>query len=244
MLLSLVAGLGALHAQETGLTKAFKVRLGYTPNPKDHLRSAYTGFGLDLRYGLPAGRIGLELGYFYQTGDNHFGLPDDGRLPAGALPMNPAKSMEDKRNQLAGFSVRATFSRPLGGAWDWQVGLQLGSRFTHQYVGDAQSTAWGTASGTAAWRDFYIGAPAEGGLNPSPFGGVTWKVDSDSSVEFNVTLVSYQALEYRHVAGTGNPYVTGDPGRRSTAATAFPLDTLAKTRRMVPCAEVAYVFHF
>lgn len=244
MALSLFALLSPLQAQDVGFSKAFKLRIGYSPSPKDHLRATYTGFGLNVGYGLGPGRIGLEAGYFYQTGDNTFGLPDATRLPSGALPMNPAKSMEDKRNELSGFAMRLSYSARLNEAWRWQAGLQLGTRFKHQYVGDSQSTAWGTSSGTAAWRDFYIGAPAEGGLNPSPYGGVTWKVDKDSSLEFNVVLVSYQALEYRHFAGTGVGYVNGDPGRRSTAATTFPLDTLEKTRRLAPHAEVAYVFHF
>jgi len=244
LVLSLVGLFSPLQAQDVGFSKEFKLRLGYTPSPKDHLRGAYTGYGLNLGYGVGVGRLGLEFGYFYQTGDNYFGLPDDSRLPAGALAMNPTKSMEDKRNQLSGFTVRASFSRKLAETWRWQAGLQFGGGFKHQYVGDAQSQAWGTPSGDAAWRDFYIGAPSEGGLNPSPYGGFSWKVDKDSSLEFNVVLVNYTALEYHHFAATGTAYQTGDPGRRSTAATTFPLDELEKTRRLVPHVEVAYVFHF
>lgn len=244
MFLSLVGWLNPMQAQDVGFSKAFKVRMGYNPSPKDHLRAAYTGFGLNLGYGLGPGRLGLEAGYFYQTGDTYFGLADGSKLPAGALPMNAAKSMEDKRNQLSGFTVRASYSSRINDAWRWQAGLQFGGGFKHQYVGDTQSQAWGVSSGNAAWRDFYVGVPVEGGLNPAPYGGFTWKVDKDSSLEFNVLLVNYTAIEYRHYAATGTVYQTGEPGRRSTDVTAFPMDGLEKTRRLVPHAEVAYVFHF
>jgi len=244
MVLGLAGLLGPLQAQDVGFSKEFKLRLGHNPSPKDHLRSTYTGFGVNVGYGIGPGRIGLEAGYFYQTGDTYYGLPDASRLPVGALPMNASKSMDEKRNELSGFSLRLSYSAQLKDRWRWQAGLQLGTRFKHQYVGDAQSQPWDSASGAAAWRDFYIGTPGEGGLNPSPYAGLTWKVDKDSSLEFNLVAVSYQSLEYRHYAATGSSYVTGDPGRRSSAATTFPLDTVEKARRFVPHAEVAYVFHF
>ena len=244
----LVACLGAslspLQSQDTGFSKEIKFRLGYTPSPKDHLRGPYTGFGLNLGYGIGVGRVALELGYFYKTGDNYIAQPDAARLPVGQLPMNTAKSVEDKRNELSGFAARVSFSRALMADWRWQAGLQMGTKFKHQYVGDAQSTPWDAAAGTAAWRDFYLGVPEQGGLNPSLYGGVIWKVDKDSSLELNVVLLNYKAIEYHHYVGTGTVYDTGDPGRRSSASTSFPLDSLEKHSRIVPHAEIAYVFHF
>jgi len=240
----LCASFCPLRSQETGFSKEFKFRLGYTPSPKDHLRAPYTGFGLNVGYGIGVGRVGLELGYFYKTGDNYITQADASKLPAGQLPMNPDKSVEDKRNQLAGFSVRASFSRSFAENLRWQAGLQFGGGFKHQYVGDSQSTPWDTASGDTAWRDFYTGVPVEGGLNPSPYGGVTWKVDKDSSVEFNLVLLNYKSIEYHHYIGTASLYDTGDPGRRSSLGAIFPQDSLEKRSRLLPHAEIAYVFHF
>ncbi len=233
-----------LRSQETGFSKEFKFRLGYTPSPKDHLRAPYTGFGLNLAYGIGVGTVGLELGYFYKTGDNYITQPDDSRLTAGQSPMNPAKSVEDKRNQLAGFSVRTAFSRGLAESWRWQAGLQFGGAFKHQYVGDTQSTPWDAGSGAAGWRDFYLGTPTKGGLNPTPFGGVTWKADKDSSVELNVVFLNYQAIEYHHYSGTGTAYTNGATGPYSSPGALFPYDSLEKKRRIVPHLEIAYVFHF
>jgi hypothetical protein len=242
--LCLFGSLAPLGAQDTGFTKEFKFRLGYAPSPKDHLRAPYTGFGFNVGYGIGVGRIALELGYQYKTGDDYFTAPDLSMIPEGQLPVNPAKAVEDKRNQLAGFSVRTTFSRSFAPAWRWQAGLQFGGGFKHQYVGDCQSLPWDVASGSQAWRDFYAGVPVQGGLNPTPFAGVSWQVDKDSSVEFNVVFLNYQAIEYHHYAGAAEGYVTGTPGRRTDSGSTFPLDTLDKTRRVVPHAEIAYVFHF
>ncbi|MBI1753876.1 MAG: hypothetical protein HY014_09335 [Acidobacteria bacterium] len=240
----LCASLSPMRAQDTGFSKEFKFRLGYAQNPKDHMRAPYTGFGLNLGYGIGVGRLGLELGYFYKTGDTYITRPDDSALGAAQLPMNPAKSVEDKRNQLAGFSVRTAFSRELAENWRWQAGLQFGGTFKHQYVGDTQSLPWDAGTGTAGWRDFYLGTPTKGGLNPTPFGGVSWKADKDSSVELNLVLLNYQAIEYHHFAGTGTVYVSSASGPHSSVDTAFPSDSLAKKNRLVPHLEIAYVFHF
>lgn len=244
----LVAGLCGmltpLGAQDAGFSKEFKFRLGYTQSPKDHLRAPYTGFGLNLGYGIGVGTLGLELGYFYKTGDNYITQPDASALTATQLPMNQAKSVEDKRNQLAGFSVRTSFSRKLAESWRWQAGLQFGGTFKHQYVGDTQSLPWDAGTGTAGWRDFYLGTPTKGGLNPTPFGGVSWKADKDSSVELNLVLLNYQAIEYRHYAGTGTVYTVGASGPYSSPGNVFPQDSLVKKNRIVPHLEIAYVFHF
>jgi len=240
----LCGSLAPLRSEDTGFSKEFKFRLGYTSSPKDHLRGPYTGFGLNLGYGIGAGKLGLELGYIYKTGDNYITQPDASALTAAQLPMNPAKSVEDKRNQLDGFTVRTTFSRALAGNWRWQVGLQFGGTFKHQYVGDTQSTPWDAGTGAAGWRDFYLGTPTKGGLNPTPFGGVSWKAGKDSSVEMNLVLLNYQALEYHHYSGTGSVYVNGALGPYSSTATIFPKDSLVKENRLVPHLEIAYVFHF
>jgi hypothetical protein len=240
----LCGSLAPLQAQDSGFSKEFKFRLGYTPNPKDHLRGPYTGFGLNLGYGIGAGRLGLELGYFYKTGDNYFTQPDSSALSVSQLPMNPVKSVEDKRNQFAGFSVRTSFSRKLAENWRWQAGLQFGGSFKHQYVGDTQSTPWDAGTGAAGWRDFYVGVPTKGGLNPTPYGGVTWRVDKDSSLELNFVLLNYQALEYHHYTGTGSTYTSGASGPYSSPGATFAMDSLETKRRLVPHAELAYVFHF
>jgi hypothetical protein len=249
----LATSVGMLDAQDTGFSKDFKIRAGYAPSTKDNLRAYASGFGLNLEYGVGVGRIGLELGYFYKTGDQYATTPSASLLPGTLNLMNAEKSHETKRNQLDGFTVRLAFNQALMEGWRWQAGVQLGSRFKHQYVGDAQSTDWGASwdggvNLSKSWRDLYNGTPEESGLNPSPYAGVTWNIDKTSSLEFNVVLLNYKAIEYNHFAGTASAYdpQQGYPvvGRVSSLSATWPNDTLTSKTRMVPHLEIAYVFHF
>jgi hypothetical protein len=99
-----------------------------------------------------------------------------------------------------------------------------------------------------AFRDTYQGVPREGGFsNISPYAGVSWNVDKDSALEFNLMFLRYDAIEYHHYAGTGTYYPgtlgTGQ-GRMNDPSVPWPKDTLDKHNRMVPHLEIAYVFHF
>jgi len=240
----LCGSLTPLRSQETGFSKQFKFRLGYAASTQDHLRASYNGVGFNVGYGIGVGTVGLEVGYIYKTGDNYITRPDDSQLAAGLLPMNEAKAVEDKRNQFAGLTVRASFSKALAAKWRWQAGLQFGGSFKHQYVGDAQSTPWDVASGNAAWRDFYLGTPSKATYAPTVYGGVTYVADKDSSIEFNIVLLTYTGMEYHHYVGTASAYDTGAPGRRSAQNATWASDALVNRSRVVPHAEVAYVFHF
>lgn len=235
-----VGSAGLLKAQDTGFSHDFKLRLGYTPSSKDHLRGDYQSFGWNFNYGVGAGKVGFELGYMYMTGDPYITAPDESRIPAGYAPVDPAKVVEDKRNELSGFTVRLTWAQKLSDEWDWQAGLQVGPKFKHQYVADVHSTAEGTT-----WEDTYNGTPVKGGFsNLSPFGGVTWKLDTDSSLELNLMLLRYDAIEYHHYAGTGTYYRGGTQDGLNDPKAGFPYDKLDKHSRMVPHFEIAYVFHF
>ena len=122
----LCGALAPMQAQDTGFSKEFKFRLGYTQNPKDHLRAPYTGFGLNLGYGIGVGRLGLELGYFYKTGDNYFTMPDTSRIAAGREAIDPAKTVVDKRNEFEGLTLRLSYQQDINPTWAWQAGLQIG----------------------------------------------------------------------------------------------------------------------
>jgi hypothetical protein len=192
-----------------------------------------------------------------------------------------SKSAEDKRNEFSGFTLRLSYQNKINENWEYQAGLQLGGKFKHQYVGDVRSGAsWGSRvvngvteygyygagwggdwSGPSAnsWRDLYNGTPVEGGVNVTPYLGVSYNFDKDSSLEMNVVFLRYTAIEYKHYAGTGvdstgapgSGYDPGYPGwgypphgRVSSSDAIFPYDKLEKNNRMVPHIEFAYVFHF
>lgn len=237
-------------AQEAGeFAKAFKIRTGYGLSTKDNLRASDIGVGFEVSYGLAAGRIGLEAGWFYKDGDQ-FIKPVDGQAPSPLSPVNLDASGDSRKNTLEGFSVRLSFTQDFLQDWSWQAGLMLGgTRFKHEYVGDVQGADW-HATNADSWRDLYYGTPSEGGIKVSPYLGVAWRVGDHSSLEFNALFLNYSALDYVHHPGTAssyaldsNPYSDSTVGRISQD-NAFPLDTLEKKNRLIPTLEFAYVFHF
>jgi len=235
----LVGSVMGLRAQDTGFSSDFKLRLGYAPSVKDNLRAYYQGFGWNINYGLSAGKIGLELGYLYNTGDPYITTPDASKVPATAQSVDWTKAVEDKRNELSGFNVRLSWTQKLTEGLDWQAGLQIGTQFKHQYVSTVQSDA--TKTGTS-WNDSYNGVPRKGNFI-SPYAGISWNIDTDSSLEFNAMFLRYDAIEYHHYAGTG-VYELNDDGKYWNNSSPWKYDKLDSKSRMVPHLEIAYVFHF
>jgi len=255
--LGLVLGLGALgsaQAQEAGFYKDLKIRLGYTPKAEDHLHQSSLGYGLNLGYAAPFGKLAVELGYNYKAGDPY--LQPVGDAPTGASPVNQPISGDSRRNDVQGFALRLSFQQAINEDWEWQAGLMLGgTQFKHEYVGDVQSVQWSSldANGnpqdnSKSWRDTYSGTPEEGGMKVSPFAGVSVKVTDHSSIEINALVLNYTVLNYVHHAGSAGSYGF-DPGSNGTAGriaphNAFPSDSLEKKNRLSPQLEFGYVFHF
>jgi len=262
-LATLVAGSVGLQAQETEskFSLDWKTRLGYSTSEKDNLRQSFLGFGMNLGYQVGPGKVGFELGYFYKTGDNFLTSPDTSRVTAGLVQtLDTTKSIEDKRNELAGITVRLSYQQEINPTWSWQAGLQLGAAFKHQYIGDVESTNYqsSTQADVAAnsWRDNYFGTPYDHSLNASPFAGIVWNIDKESSLEFNLLVLNYKATDYHHYAGTASNYHGGvhqDSGTGpwmgpvasdSHAISSFPYDKLETKNRVVPHIEITYSFHF
>ena len=190
------------------------------------------------------------MGYYYKTGDQYFQGPA-GAVPEGLTALDTAHFGDSRRNSLDGMALRLSYQQALNESWDWQAGLMLGgTRFKHEYVGQAQSLGWASAAGDpASWLDTWNGTPTKGGIALSPYAGVTWKMGAVSSIEFNVMLLSYTALDYVHYVGTGVYAVSDVPGSdtgvgRISPNNGFPGDQLKSTRRMIPHLELGYVFHF
>jgi len=242
--------LGPLQAQETGFYKDVKVRLGYGLATKDNLRASAMGFGLNLGYATGGSKWAVEVGYSYKAGDQYM-IGANGTLPEGLTAMDPDRFGDSRRNSLDGLAVRLSFQTALTESWDWQAGVMLGgTRFKHEYVGQAQSQNWASGAGDpGSWLDTWNGTPTKGGFTVSPFAGVTWKMGAASSIEFNVLLLQYTALDYVHYVGTGTYALSDVPNAdpavgRIAPNNGFPGDTLTTTRRLVPHVELAYVFHF
>jgi hypothetical protein len=239
---------GSAQAQEAGVLRELKLRTAWSPEAKDNLRQSSLGVGLNFGFATAVGTVGVELGYYYKTGDIYI-EPVTGAPPAGLDPVDAANSGDSRRNQLDGFSVRLSFARPINPGWSWQAGLMIGgTRFKHEYFGDVRGENWVNTNATS-WRDTYSGTPTEGGFKVSPYAGLSWKITKHSSVEFNVMALSYTALNYGHRPGSGVYALDTDPESdpsvgRIAPHNAFPGDTLTKTNRFVPHLEFGYVFHF
>ena len=241
----------AVQAQETGFTRDFKVRTAWSTVSKDQLRRSSLGFGLNVGYGTSYGTFGAEVGYYYKTGDI-FIQPVNGDVSSSLTlePVDLANSGDSRRNQLDGFALRLSFTRPINAELNWQAGVMIGgTRFKHEYFGDVRGHNW-VDTNIDSWRDTYSGTPVEGEFRKvSPYVGVSWKISKISSLEINLMALNYTALSYVHHPGTGSyaldPQADPEAGAgRISRHNAFPGDSLTKTTRFVPHLEFGYVFHF
>lgn len=240
---ALVLAAGApVAAQEAGIVADLKVRTAWCSSPQDHLSGTSLGFGLNLGWETSFGTAGVELGYYYKTGDDYY-LAPHGTVPGGLQPADPANSGDARRNQLDGLSLRLSLQNRLAGNWDWQGGLMLGgTRFRHEYHGQIQSANWVSdgSGGTDTWADTFSGVRVDGGVKVSPYVGVSWKMTKRSSLEFNLMALNYTAVEYVHKAGSSPSY----DANRISIHNNFPGDSFSKTTRFAPHLEFGYVFHF
>ncbi|GEM_PF-1194423 len=256
----LASSLG-LQAQEAASPFSFdwKMRVGYAPSAKDNLRQGSLGFGFNFGYKLGDGKLGAELGYTYKTGDNYFTMPDTSKIAAGREAIDPTKTVVDKRNEFEGLTLRLSYQQDINTTWAWQAGLQIGGRFHQQAIIDTRSQNYSSSVAAnvsaGSWRDLYNTTRAEYNLIPSPFAGVVWNVDKDSSVEFNLLLLSYTALNYHHYVGASStPYYGGVHQEKGdnvnwvgpicTDIQGFPADSLDKSTHIMPHFEITYTLHF
>ncbi len=240
--LILCAALVPLSAQETGFNKELKIRVGLGLSTQDNLRPASQGLGLDLGWTAPYGRIGVELGYFYKTG-NEYVEPIGTKAPGSLYATDLALSGDARRNQLDGFALRLSFRKNLNADWAWSASLMLGgTKFKHEVVGDVRSEHWDPWDGSDehSWRDTYSHPFTEGGMKLSPFASLRYKVGPSSSLECTVLALNYTSVQFTHNPGSG----TYDVDHRLSAHNGFPKDGLTKHNRLVPHVEFAYVFHF
>jgi hypothetical protein len=250
-LLLLATSMAPLAAQEPpGFAGDLKFHLGYTPSPKDNLRCASETVGVNLSWGTAYGRLGLELGWAYWTGDGF--IQPVGTAPATMAPVTASHSGDSRRNDLSGLMARLTLQRPTGIAdLQWQVGLQLGgSKWNQQYFGDVSGGYKDTVSpNTWAWRDTYSGNLPQSGIGISPLAGVAWRLSEKGSLECNLVIRNYRSREYVHLPGTASTYAPGTDYQGYATSpisghNAFPLDPTRTHSRWQPQLEIAYVFHF
>lgn len=259
--LALLASASLLTAQtaDHGLAVDIKLRTGMDLSPNanpDNLARNFLGFGAGLSYPVGPGRVNAELGYFYKAGSQYrqaFEAPAPGMnavvsgyvySPQGAMLGMPISS-DVRQNKLSGLTARVAYELPLMDHLALQTGLQVGgTAYRHTYVGTATSqyiTPYGSLSPKTSkdYRDHYWGTETSSGTDISPFLGVTWQVNRESSLELNVVALRYRSLTFRHTPGSavvsGSIDIAGSQVR-------YEGDEVLKTSRTRPQLELTYRF--
>ncbi len=227
-----------------------KIRTAFGGGNRDNLRGNALGFGFNLTGSTAWGELSGELGYNYKTGDQYIGALQPAM--AGMAPVDPRNSVERKANDLKGFALRVALARPLPfQGFSWQVGLMIGgAKFRQEMLGDTRSTPWGptAANLSTTWRDTYNATPESGGFTTSPLVGVKWRVNPSSSLELNLLILNYKAVDYIHQNGSGT-YTMGQNAQGANIGlisthNGFPADSLAKNTRWWPHLELGWTWHF
>ncbi len=248
--LALALGVGVASAQDTGLDSRLKVRTGLelSSNP-DHLANRIFGFGVDLGYTFSFGRISAELGYQYKPGNQYMNdmssvvpVSSDVVIQAPTGTESRFGSVDSRKNKLEGVTGRFAFETMpiLGSPFSAQIGVQVGgAKFTHEVLGQTYGGYASIPDGSVDFLDTYYGTPKKSTLAISPFVGVSYLIDKNSSLELNLISVSYKSINYIHVAGT----VPADTSI-SQYGNNVSLDYLTEKSRNRLHLEVAYAFHF
>lgn len=226
-----LAGAQGLAAQADPLEFVVKLRSGVAlSSPKDHVSRKTLGMGLELAYASPAGRFSAELGYQYVPGDQYLSNVTAFPTAPGAPPLDAAASVDSRKNQFEGLTLRLAYGMDLTPRWSWQAGIQAGgSKYRQEYLGDVADANYTT------YEDTYNGVVNHTAVPLSPFAGVRFRINDASSVELNLIALRYTSANYVHVGGT----VPGDYGSGHTS-----LDHVDLEKRTLTHVEVAYGIHF
>jgi hypothetical protein len=221
-----------------GIDLQFRARTGYGMDSKDNLTHRTIGLGLELGYTLPFGRLAGEVGFQYKPGDQY--AYDWSSAPKlDGIVLQPNLCGDNRQNSLQGLTFRVAYEYGLSGLIV-RGGVQIGGAKFRQDVRANVAYRNPDVYGTANITDAYAGNFTQSDLAPSPFIGIGYRLGQNSAVEINVLGLSYKAIDYVHVAGTGTTANggTNNPGYNNSK------DYFEENSRMIPHVEIAYVFRF
>lgn len=241
VLLAVAIGAPVFAQEKTGLDVQFRARVGYGLESKDNLTRRTIGLGLELGYTTAIGRFAGEVGFQYKPGDQYaydaLSLMESQWTEGWPNEPYAYNAGDVRRTHLQGATFRATYEYALQNNLIARGGVQLfGARFRQEVVGMVQYILLGYALNTAnLTTDAYAGAHTKGGeIAISPFIGFGYRFGA-GTFELNVIGLSYKAIDYVHVAGTGTTIGSGYNNSK---------DRIEETSRMVPHVEIAYAFRF
>jgi len=226
----LILGSTLVQAEETGLGGGLKLRAGYgLTQSSDKLDRRTLGFGFEVNYNHPWGRVGVELGYLYKPGNQYLGDVANYPVAAESAPLDPANSADSRKNALSGLTLRASYEKALPASdFSLRAGLQLGSlKYRQEYIADVADTNYN-------YEDTYNGSVNKSKLSVSPFVGLGYTINEASALELNLVLLGYGSANYVHVAGTVQGSYQGNTGS----------DSIATSSHYMAHLEIGYTFRF
>jgi hypothetical protein len=229
----------ALAQEKTGVDLQFRARTGYGLGSKDNLTHRTIGLGLELGYTTSIGRFAAEAGFQYKPGDQY--AYDWRSAPKlGDIELQANLSGDNRQTSLQGLTFRAAYEYDFSGGLMIRGGVQVGGAKFRQDVRANVAYTNPSVYGTANITDAYAGNFTQSELAPSPFIGLGYRLGRNSAFEINMLGLSYKAIDYVHVAGTGTTANGGvnNPGYNNSK------DYFEENSRMIPHIEIAYVFRF
>lgn len=222
MMAALTIGSCLLQAQQTGFDGGLNLRVGYgLTAADDNLNRRTLGFGFELGYTAPWGRVAGELGFIYKPGFQY--LSDVTTFPIASSDFGaavPLDSTDSRKNQVGGITLRLSYEKAFkDSAFFIRAGVQLGSlKYRQEYVGDVTDDA--------TYEDTYNGTVNKSTLTVSPYIGVGYNLNEYSALSVNLMLLSYKSANYVHVLGDST------------------MDYVETKSRSIPHIELGYTFRF
>ncbi len=224
----------SLHAQDAGFGVDLKLRTSYASETKDKLNNSAFGLGLNLHNTFSWGTLNAEIGYFYNAGRQY--RADLLSPGAGAPAADPTISVDSRKNSLEQLNLRLSYEREFVKDWSWQAGFTIGnSKFRQEYIADVADPGFTT------YEDTYNGTPTKSKISVSPFAGVSYRINPDSSFELNLISVSYTAIDFQHHPGSA---IVGGSTTRPGDHLLYQGDSYAESKRNTLRLELGYAFRF
>ena len=134
--------------------------------------------------------------------------------------LDPASSVDFRKNSLAGFSLRGGYRRAINDTWAWQAGLTLDNlKYRQEASGTLQPLVGGAPAGP--YEGIAV-TPTETKLNVGAFAGIRAQLTRDFSLEANVLSVGYGTADYQPFTYTGQaPSVSTETRRGFAVEVAF-----------------------
>jgi len=217
----------------------FKIRGGLTAGDlsKDQHSNQAFGFAVASRFPLGNARaFTLELGFDHFNGQDYDAMPAGGAIyynpqsPVASyqgepLYLSKANSIDFRKEQSQGFSLRGTYSDALPnlGGWYWFAGVSLDFYKVTAELSGTLIPMYGAAPGTAVpdpsvpGNDYYEGwAFVKGKTKPGVglLGGVGLPLSDALKFEFTVRNIGTTHFDYKPFTYTGQSPVLSESTHR------------------------------